>query len=614
MSEKKLKVHSETSFGSFLNGRLFGFLRHRILRFVREICSFEFIGLSTVLMPPLLASMGFFVGRTVTPWYFYVVTIVLLTVSFSVDWRRGLAYLFLLLGCSFLTAFTFSYVGTDAQLYHFPMQYLLRHGWNPVFDSTVEKFTAIAGDARLAIYHTLFLPKFSALCGAIVASSLGLFSGDGFLGYVLIVCLFSTSVKFARRYWFAKGFWCVVFASGLAFSTKITSFLAGQVDYSTYASFCIASMALVLYIRERRLVDLSLFFVSSGICMASKSTGVLCCFVLVVLTLPFVYRRIEYWRALILLCVVVAIIGASPLLTAWVQYGSPFYPSMTFDPRVAVVDITSDFTGNPDALSMGYLSRISYAWISPKVTVFVLRLLRNDPTFNPVFTVCEGVAGLGMWFNILLFVSVVLLAISRKNLVACLCIVFFVSSNFAPLKYIGYSRYFPQIWAIFPLSVMNFVCTFKFENSGRRWVMWMKTGVVWSLGFLLVGLSTLSLMRSVAYQGRMMVLEKIRQNLIASFPLDKPVKVSGWNYRFTNVARFKQAGVRLVKSEDGKVDTIMQKDLALPCYDTQPEVYTDFNRRFPICKSVRAMVMDFKWLDVAKSIPHVLWDREELNR
>lgn len=576
---------------------------------VRELCSVEFLGLCTVLLPSFLASVGFFFGKTVTPWYFYGVVVIMLCGACLVNWRRGMAYLLLLVLCATMTAFTFSYVGCDAQNYHFPMQYLLRHGWNPVYDSTVEKFLAIAGDAQLAIYHTLFLPKFSSLCGAIVASAFGLFSGDGFLGYILIWCLFVTSVKFAKRYWMANKLLSFLFAAGLTFSTKITSFLAGQVDYSTYASFCIAALSLIMYVRERRIGELAVFFASGCVCMSSKSTGVLCCFVLVVMTLPLLIRRIEYRRTLILLGIAVAIVGASPLLTAWIQYGSPFYPSMTFDPRVRVVDITGDFTGNADALSMGYLSRVCYAWVSPKLTVGLIRILGANPNFNPVFSVCGGVAGFGMWFNVLLAASVFLLVVARKNLVTFLCIIIFISSNFAPLKYIGHGRYFPQIWAIFPLAVMNFVCVGESCVCKCGWSRIVRN--CFSSGFcvVLLCLAFLSFTRTVAYQCRMMVQERYRQDLIASFSPDRPVRVDGWGYRFTNVARFRQAGVRLVRSEDGQVDTVMQKDSALPCFDTHPEVYDDLNRRFPVCDSIRTLMCNFKWADVVENLPHVLWDR-----
>ena len=129
-------------------------LKTPILRFgasvravIREVCTFEFLGLTTMLLPALMAGIGFFFGKTVSPVYFWSAVAILTLVAFLAGWRRGLAYLALLAVCTVLTMYTFSYTYCDAQTYHFPMQYLLRRGWNPVFDSTVEKFEALAGDA-----------------------------------------------------------------------------------------------------------------------------------------------------------------------------------------------------------------------------------------------------------------------------------------------------------------------------------------------------------------------------------------------------------------------------------------------------------------------------------
>ena len=589
-------------------------LKTSILRFaasaravVREVCTFEFLGLATMLLPALMASVGFFFGKTVSPIYFYAAVAILTSVAFLVGWRRGLAYLALLAVCTVLTMYTFSYVGTDAQCYHFPMQYLLHHGWNPVFDSTVEEFKALTGGAQINLYHALFLPKFGSLCGAIVASAFKLFVADGFLGYVLVTCLFSMSLKFAKRYWSSSLCFCILFAGALTFSTKVTAFLAGHVDYSTYSTFCISAMTLVLHVRDRRLRDLAVFVVSTCICMSSKTTGILCCGVLIVMMTPLLWRRIGYWRALMLVCLCVALVGASPLLTAWVNYGSPFYPSMTFDPNVQIVDITNDFTGNADALSMGYLSRICYAWVSPKLTVAVIRLLHGNPDFSPCFDVAGGVEGLGTWFRILLLASAVLLLVARKNLITWLCVIVFVSSNFAPLKYIGFFRYFLQIWMIFPLAALNFVYTTN-GKVAMRGMKFLRDAIVVLLSIALGGLAGLTSLRTLAYQGRMVVQERFRQNLISSFSGKKEVIVAKEDYRFTTLQRFRQAGLRLVKADGAEVDTVMQKDSALPCYDSRPEVYADLNKRFPVCGGVGTLLFKFHWLDVFDNLPHVLWD------
>ena len=514
-----------------------------------------------MLLPALMAGVGFFFGQTVTPLYFYVSVAILLVCAFVGGWKRGIAYVALLAVCAVLTMFTFSYLGYDTQTYHLPMQRLLRQGWNPVFDSTVEKFYPLVEGTHLWFYHTLFLPKFHQLCGAIVSSAFRLFTGDAFLGYVLIVCLFATSLKFAMRYWNVGAWMGILFACGLTFSTKVTYVLVGFVDYSSYASFLMAALSLVLYRNNRKLSDLVLFVVAACICMTTKTTGILCVGLLVVLTLPLLWKRTAYWHALLALGLLVAVIGASPLLTAWIQYGSPFYPSMTFNPDVPVVDITCDFelSANADALSMGYLSRICYAWVSPKLTVAAIRLLGGNPEFSPVFRVSGcGVAGIGLWFNILLLISVVLLVVSRKNLITWLCVVIFVSSNFTPLKFIGYERYFPQIWAIFPLAVMNFVGTVDGTEVGSR-MKTLRTVVSIALVAVLVGLAGRHLSRFVRNFGARIIVEGVRQRLISSLP--KVVRVDDPYFLYTTVQRFRQAGVTMVKAPDGETDTTVGEEV-----------------------------------------------------
>ena len=587
-------------------------MKTSILRFgaqaravIREVCTFEFLGLATMLLPALMASVGFFFGKTVSPIYFYAAVAILTCAAFLVGWCRGLAYLALLAVCTVLTMYTFSYTQWDAQTYHFPMQYLLHHGWNPVFDSTLEKFAALTGDAWLSRYHALFLPKFSSLCGAIVASSFGLFVGDAFLGYVLVACLFSTCMKFASRYWQANVWLRVLFATSMTFTSGLP-FLCGVVDYSTYASFGILALTLVLYVRDRRLSDLVLFVFAACICMSSKTTGIMNCGLLVIMTLPLLYKRVAYWRALFITGILVVVVGAAPILTNWIQYGSPFYPSMTFDPNVTPIDITSDFTGNADALSMGYLSRICYAWISPKLTVAAIRWLEGNPDFNPVFEVTGGVAGRGQMFCLVLLFSAFLLIVSRKNLVTLLCVVLFVSAGFAPLKYIGYSRYFIQIGLIPSLAIMNFICTAR-SSAGEGWMRYIRTGFAILGVVCLLRWSVVWVVGEFACYGKTLVAEKYRQDMIATFPRGKPVKVSETDYRLTTIMRFRQAGLQMVKTTDGKVDTVILNESALfPCYDSHRELYENLETCFTA--SGFALFNKFHWLDVFDNLPHVLWD------
>ena len=80
---------------------------------IREVCTFEVLGLCTMLLPALMAGVGFFFGQTVTPLYFYVSVAVLLVCAFVGGWKRGVAYVALLAVCTVLTMFTFSYIGCD---------------------------------------------------------------------------------------------------------------------------------------------------------------------------------------------------------------------------------------------------------------------------------------------------------------------------------------------------------------------------------------------------------------------------------------------------------------------------------------------------------------------
>lgn len=581
----------------------------RLSSCLSEVVPVEVTLMGVVVFASLLASVGFWFGITVGPHCFWLSMVALSIVSALSGWRRFVSFVILISACLGLTMFTFSYVGADAQTYHFPMQYLLHHGWNPVFDSTVEKLRAITGPAQLNVYHTLFLFRFSSLCGAVVASGCNLFSGDGFLGYVLIVSLFSYSLKFARSYWCVGFTYAAVFASAVTFSTKMTSFLAGQVDYSTYASFCLTAFSLCLYIRHQRLSDLFVFSVAAVICVSAKTTGVLSCGVLVAMLTPFVWKRRQFWIAGLIVLVCFLSIESSPLFTAWVQYGSPLYPLHSFDPRVAAIDITHDFTGNADALRMGYVARICYAWISPDVVISFIRWWTGNSSFSPIFTVCGGVAGFGLWFNALLAASLVLLLSSRKNLVSYLCVIVFVTANFAPLKYIGYMRYFPQIWIIVPLAFLNFIAV------GPRIalcpVRFIAHGV---LTCLLVFFAVLFALRTLAYEGRMLVLESARQNVLERLSVGgSTVRVAPKDYRFTNVARFRQAGLELVLSDEA-TDICIDEGTSF-LYDCgHPEHYQAFERNFPICNSIGSLLSVFKWGDVIERLPNVLWDANGVHK
>ena len=545
---------------------------------------------------------GFFFGRVCGALPLAAGFAFALAGAWAVSWRRVLAVVATVLALLGLTAWTFSYTGTDALTYHYPMQRLLADGWNPVFASSMERFRAVAGDG-LSPWHTLFLPKLSALSGALMVAATGLFAADAFLGYLLVLMAWVCAYRFARLFWGCAGMAAGLFATSIACSTKITSFLAGQVDYSTYAAMMAAIFAYLAWRRTCLPGDLAAAWLCIGVTMLAKSTGMVCGAVLCAVALALDWRRAEMRWGLVVLAVFVAVVGASPLLTAWVRYGSPFYPSMTFDPATAPHDITSDFTGNADALSMGYVARVAYAWVSPTLAATVCGWLSGNPAFEPVFTVAGGVAGMGTAFRLMLLGAIVALALARFNGVTLLCVLLFVSANLAPLKYIGYERYFPQIWAIPLLAAFNLfyaprVCL---SRLGRLFTIARAVGLVG------VGLFTaLVVARTLAYQGRMFVFEHARQQRFAAMRQASPTwRLVGAEPSFTRRKRAQAAGITLSDSPTAPTFS-MNAQFLMPVTATHPDDCAALDRRFPICDTP-SQLLAFPWGEALRQLPRPLF-------
>lgn len=548
----------------------------------------------------LLASAGFFVGRPCGAWPMAAGFAAALAGALGVSWRRAAAFVGTVALLLAATALTFSYTGTDAINYHFPMQRLLAEGWNPIFDSSVERFRALAGEG-CALWHTLFLPKTTALCGALMARLTGLFAADAFLGYALMVALWRVGARFARTQWACGAVAGHVFAAALALSTKITSFLAGQVDYTAYAAFLASLLAFLTWRRANHLPgDLFVAVACLLLAMTTKTTGLVCgvlaCGIAAALEGR---RRAELRWGLVALGVSVAVLGASPLLTAWVRYGAPVYPAMTFDPTVSPVDITADFTGNADALSMGYLARIVYAWVSPALAVRACALWSGRADFAPVFEVAGGVGGLGAFFRLMLLGAAVALACARRNAVTWLCLFLFVTANLAPLKYIGYARYFPQIWAI------PFLAAFNLAYAPRPF--WARLrGFAAARAAIVAGVAALTApvaARTVAYQGRMWALERERQARCAEMAARGAAwRLEGKGDSYTLRRRLAAAGLRLTAAE-GAPAFRLDARLQLPLRPGEDAVATD--KRFPICDRVGALAR-FPWGEAFRRPPRPL--------
>ncbi len=515
-----------------------------------------------------------------------------------VSWKRGIAFLLVVGGLLLLTMFTFSYTGTDAVNYHYPMQRLLIDGWNPVFESSIERFSALPNEGGYSLYHTLFLPKVSSLCGALVAKTFGLFAGDALLGYVLILVMWCVCARYARTQWGCSQVVCHLFAATLTLSTKITSFLAGQVDYTAYAALMAGILAFLTWKRTQLLRDLVLATLGMAYAMLAKSTGMVCGILLIGLVSYPVWRVTSYRWALLVLFGFIGVVGASPLLTAWIQYGSPFYPSMTFDPNVQVVDITSDFIGNADGESMGYVARIVYAWFSETLAIKGCALWNGKASFAPQFFVAGGVGGLGLFFRMMMLGSIAALCCSRKNSVFWLCILLFVTGDLAPLKYIGYARYFPQLWAIPFLACFNLL--YAPTPWIARWVRPFRTVILVGCACFLLPIAV----RTLAYQGRQLYLERMRQDALAWCAQQSTVWRVDERLSYTSRKRIEAAGITLTYDLNAPYLTYYAK-FQMPQCEGVPSG-EELVERVPICGRLGELVY-FPWDEIFTHLPSPLW-------
>jgi len=521
--------------------------------------------------------------------------------------RRCIFFLALTFVLLILTTFTFSYTGTDVMNYHFPMQDLIRCGWNPVYVAKAEDFKAVLGGRTLSLVHTLFLPRMTALCGALVGASTGLFVADSFLSYALVASLCASSYVFAKRVMGAERNVAMLFSFAIVCTTKFTAFLSGYVDYVSYASLMLTLFGGCMYALEKRNEDLVLMILGMAIASLAKTTGLVVSVMFAVALLPFPWRDKRFYAAGGIVLGLVLVVGCSPLVTSWVHYGCPLYPTMSLSVEHPVIDITSDFTGNEDAMRMGYVARSCYAWVSPSITTKVCALIYGQPHFHPVFDVCGGVAGFGTAFRFLLGLSVLALLFSKKNSVTLLCVFVFLTTLVTPLKYVGFPRYFLQVWAIPPLAIFNFVTAPVLHGRNE----WLGRTLKIAALTIPVSIAALCFLRSLAFYGRSIAIEDARQKTLENMKQDSDTWClsSKWQNTYSLTRRLDAAGIKWKRKEDAdKTCPMMSYDgkylWATAVKDARQEAEI-YEQRFPIADSV-GMLVRFPWRRAFSSFPRPL--------
>ena len=484
-----------------------------------DLFSVRILLLAMPLFGIMIQCALFLFGIPCSPFPMWISFLLFSLLALLIHWKRLVCFWGLIFLALLLTAFTFSYIQVDAESYHIPMQLLLKEGWNPVFDSTLEKIGTIADTSTFWDKHTLFLPKTVALCGAMVSLASGLWIADTFLGYILFFVLFRTSYVFAKKTWDCNVFCCILFAAALSIRSKNADYLfSGMIDFHIYAAFVTALLSLLLYLQHHRIRDFILAILATAICSTTKTTGLVNCVFLWCGFGVLSWKHKETYPGIIAVTILVAWIGISPLVTSWIQYGSPFYPSMTFDPKIATVDITADFAANADGERMGYVARFVYAWVSPALAAKACALYYHKADFAPQFYVTGGVGGFGTSLNLLLWCSIVFLLLAKKNLVSFVGLFIMATLVLCPVKYIGYGRYFLQACAIIPLGLYQF-CFCPPDWLPNK--MKKPLRICLSLAFGLVALVNVTL--CVSYQIRNIIAEGKCQKLLASFQKEDAV-------------------------------------------------------------------------------------------
>lgn len=596
------------------------------MKLLRRIADFEVRApecclLSLVLLSTFLASCGFVVGCSISGLMFWCAVSIVLTPVAIYKWRFASFMLIGVFALLALTAYTFDGAYVDAVQYHLPTQILLMEGWNPVWQSTIEEFRQVVGEGKgMWPYHVLFLPKYGALCGAIIAKATGLWSALPFLNYVMVIALSLTAYRFAKEAWNVGRVGGVVFGGALVFSRQVSSILAPGVDYITYAAFAVAVLSAWLVVRTYSAHNLFLLFSSLAIGVLTKSTLTVTSLLLVVF-LIFVCARhgCSFWWVLGAFVLFCAVVGLSPYLTNFINYGSPFYPLHSFSSSVPIIDITNDFSGNQDLVSMGYLSRVTYAWFSSDWTVWAMRMIRHNSLFRPESTVGQGVEGLGAGFRVLMWISVFSLCLSRVNGVTLICIFTFVVSNFVPLKYVGYPRYCPQIWIVPVLSFYNLI--YAPRIFGATYIRKLRPILI---GMFSVAVCLL-VIRFIVLFARYVALEGIRQEAIenvkikalqwdccideADNGLDGRWYLHHSSFGFAFKSRLKCDGITFRNDRAG-CPKLLRDDGFIPHIGIKDEYdQMEFDREFPIVSRPQD-IWSFHWGRLLQNLPHPVFVKE----
>lgn len=515
--------------------------------------------LFSCMLAATITSAGFFFGKPVSGAAFWIATTVSLALAMMHSARRALEFLALTGFAWIAAAYTFSYSGWDPAVCHFPMAQAMVEGWNPVLHGTTDGLMNVL-KAPCNIDHILCAPKLTAIVSACVSKATGLFTATTFLPVCIFYCTFSLARQFALTVFGASQVVAILFAFCVSMPVEIMNYVVhGTVDSVKYLSVAGSVFALVLWLRSRSVPDAMLFWLILSAAALCKTAG-LAVWILLGATALAVGFREKIARRLALASVAFMLVaGASPYLTQWINGGSPFYPAHTFVTGRATKDLTYDFvtSRNKDALEMGWLGRVVYAWFSSDLATWATGKSLRKENYAPKFG-WPSATGMHQSFRVMMVLSLLMLPFVRKKSVWAFCGMTFIIGNATPVRYIGFYRYFPEMYAIPFVAFMGFAYAPRFDS---QWFRRIARPAVWAF---LSYMTVLTVAISSTWFGFNLSLEALRQRQYAALAAKWPEARIGYmpvrQFAVAASRRMAAAGIRPVASESQDLPTVHYPD------------------------------------------------------
>lgn len=342
--------------------------------------------------------------------------------------------------------------------YHLPAIRLLMEGWNPIYAATPEAIAETMGvnPSEMWFWHVLAMPKsawiFSAAAAKFTQAPMALF-------FPIFPFLFATAAATVWRFFGERKLWVRLLALGVLWAITPAAFFT-LID-RIQALGAIALLAGMGCVLKGRRPDWTALIVHSFWMASSKQIGAISCVLFWVLfSCAWLWQeRQQVWPVVRRLACVAAVIGAllcvvgiSPYLTMWLNYGHPLYPVKTTDEAVhPTVNIVADFYNlNADARAMGHLGSFVNAYISPSLAVAYYRWKLDRETFVPMGETWSQHGELGSpqraATRIPLLICFAILLLLGGRLERLMGISLTIGLLLMPTVMLGYMRYIPWIW------------------------------------------------------------------------------------------------------------------------------------------------------------------------